>query len=114
MKVNDEWEEIGVVTVDSGQIMVCDPCVIGDDFNDEFTYKDFDPDKFSYNTVSNITNPNIPGQFLLKALNIRTCYGDGIYPVYGHFLDGQMVEIRIPLNYMDLNKKGKLIEPEIE
>jgi hypothetical protein len=32
MKAKDEWVEIGVVGVDSGQLMVCDPCYIESDW----------------------------------------------------------------------------------
>ena len=34
-KIDKEWIEIGVVGVDSGQLLICDPCYINSEWKDE-------------------------------------------------------------------------------
>ena len=49
----DDWEQIGEVGVDSGQLMVCDPCYIDGEWEKEDYTGDDKPAKhaFSYNAV---------------------------------------------------------------
>lgn len=66
-KVKETSDIIGEVCVDSGQLLIIDPChVKGDgDLND-------------------LTE---------KGIKVETAYGDGIYPVVGHFKNGKLVGI---------------------
>ena len=88
-------QQIGSVAVDSGQIMITDPCYIKADFNNEF-----DPDtknqesksyEMNYDGCCNATLSDKGYGALANSLNIDlafacgTLYGDGVYPVYAEF-----------------------------
>ena len=93
---------IGQVAVDSGQIMIIDPCYIKDDFNNEF-----DPNtkgqesssyEMNYDGCCNATLSNKGYGTLANSLGIDlaiacgTLYGDGVYPVYAEFDDSGRVK----------------------
>ena len=101
---------IGVVGVDSGQIMVADPCYIEASFpTDELTNVKFDEAKSHYVNLdgSEIRNEQLSltydgarlasmsDRFQLyytlghagAAVCVDSGYGDGSYPVYGEFND---------------------------
>jgi hypothetical protein len=84
---NPRVKQVGNVAVDSGQIMITDPCYLGDYKANEFTGKEddpIDPEDFSYNTVCKITVQRNPfGQVYRKCVFVSsTLGGDGYYPVY--------------------------------
>lgn len=104
--------KIGVVAVDSGQLMICDPCYIDSEWSKEEIklnkQGNFKPAKmpFSYATVTSktLSNPT-HGQLYFKmghagvAVAFPSGYGDGIYPVYGTFnKDGRCVKVEIDCN----------------
>jgi len=86
-------KEIGVVGVDSGQLLVCDPCYLSDWDNTESN--DPDPKKFNYDNVCRITlkAPDYAGQINHdlghpgRAVAFASGFGDGVYPVIAHFKD---------------------------
>lgn len=97
-------ELIGQVAVDSGQLMVCDPCYIDSQWEKE----EFDSGvkyNFSYNACCNATlSNNRAGQLNFKkgyiglAVAFSSGYGDGIYDVYAHKNeDGVIVKVEIEL-----------------
>lgn len=105
---NVEFKQVGVVGVDSGQVMVCDPCYIDSEWEEEelnilprfddkpggapFT---FGPAKhsFSYSKiVYEKDHAHLPyAQMHYKhghpgvAVAVDTGFGDGSYPVYAMF-----------------------------
>jgi hypothetical protein len=100
------WEKLGVVGVDSGQLMVCDPCYLESEWNcpkDRADITQAPAGEFSYGGCCGATlGPRGAGQ-----LNYRlghagagvvwsSGYGDGVYPVYGRRnRAGQIVEVKI-------------------
>jgi hypothetical protein len=88
---------VGQVAVDSGQIMIIDPCYINADFA-----KEFDPDtknqesssyEMNYDGCCNATlSKNGYGQLENLAIACGTLYGDGVYPVYAEFDDNDRVK----------------------
>lgn len=103
--------KIGDIAVDSGQIMIADPCYINADF-----VKEFDPGQLgefddapaqdqyemNYDGCCNATlNKNGFGQLGNEFTNklgiaCRTMWGDGVYPVYAETdRDGRIKTITI-------------------
>ena len=74
---------IGNITVDSGQIIVVDPCYLKDYKANDYVKKE--NTDFSYNNICHLTMQN---KHQLKqgdwdfAIASNTGYGDGSYPVY--------------------------------
>lgn len=81
-----ELREIGAVGVDSGQVMVGDPCYLSDWKDDNFTGKEdkAQPYDFSYSGACNATLSDERGGELGRGLAVAssTNYGDGCYPVF--------------------------------
>ena len=85
---------VGRVAVDSGQVIICDPCYLIDNF-DESKYKDVCDAKadLGYN------------EFLVKgfatAVVSSTLVGDGLYPVYARLdRDGLVEKLEIDFTRM--------------
>lgn len=87
------WELIGWFSVDSGQIIIVDPCYLNDFKNnanefEKLVKEDGSGDKdFSYCGCCNATLSKQGGGQLYNgvfniAVAIETGYGDGVYPVY--------------------------------
>lgn len=89
-----EWVEVGVVGVDSGQILIVDPCYLKKFKNDERTGKN---DSFSYSGCCNaIVSNKGAGQIfndkkIPLAVASATGYGDGVYKVYVRYTYGGRV-----------------------
>lgn len=88
-----KWETIGYIGVDSGTVMVGDPCYVVTDANWSSWCKEFDHQggfdkhfvKMSDGTIS-----------------VSTPHGDGNYPVKARRNGrGQIIEIRIQLGWDD-------------
>lgn len=103
--MKEKWIKLGVVGVDSGQLVICDPCYLDDnweieDYNGEEGKK---PKKnFSYNSVCNLTGSKKQGgQINYKlghaglAVATATGWGDGCYPVLAKVQHGRITEIKI-------------------
>lgn len=78
---------LGFVAVDSGQVMVADPCYIKSFVNDEFgfaTETEDEPYTFSYTGACSATlNKQYGGELgNRQGVASATAYGDGVYPVY--------------------------------
>jgi hypothetical protein len=77
-----EWEHVGVVGVDSGQILIADPCYwIGDDTS-EADYKKI-CEALGYGATAILPyedgfTKGRPG----KGIAVHSGHGDGVYPVY--------------------------------
>jgi len=87
-KIVDEWVKIGVVGVDSGQLMVCDPCYVDREWRCEDFTKAKANENFSYNAVCHKTLKRMFGQLKFVrghsgvAVAFATGVGDGCYPVF--------------------------------
>jgi hypothetical protein len=87
--------------VDSGQIMVIDPCYA---FNDNFNSMSSPPTGGNYDAICRVSLADLFGEFPLPAngysgnVGVVTSsgYGDGNYPVFVDVNeDGRVVELRI-------------------
>jgi hypothetical protein len=88
---------IGQVAVDSGQIMIIDPCYINADFAKEFDTstkgKEQSEYEMNYDGCCNATlSDKGYGQLENLAIACGTLYGDGVYPVYAEFDDNNRVK----------------------
>lgn len=91
-KPNDFHLE-GYIPVDSGQVMLIDPCYIKSDFESEF---DAEP-SLNYAGACKVTlSKNRCGEFGGLAFATSTLHGDGSYPVYvKRDKDGGILEVKI-------------------
>lgn len=95
---------IGTCAVDSGQIMVVDPCYL-----DEYKADDFDPDTaklndFSYSGACATTLTSLgAGQIrTMTAVVASSGYGDGLYPVYATYdHEGTITKLEIEFVWDD-------------
>lgn len=87
--------------VDSGQIMVIDPCYV---FQDDFKHSSSPPTGGNYDAICRVSLADLFGEFPLPAngytgnMGVVTSsgYGDGNYPVFVDVNeDGRVVELRI-------------------
>jgi len=98
---------LGHVGVDSGQLIITDPCYINSEWwNEEIRLDktgDFKPSKhpFSYPAIC-IANQVEKHQINYKkghpglAVTFSSGYGDGFYPVYGYFnTEGRCMKVEI-------------------
>ena len=81
---------LGHVGVDSGQLMVTDPCYVRQFLNNEYTTHDSKEidSSYSYNGSCNQTckTENQGGELGNGlGLSFSTGFGDGTYPVYAHY-----------------------------
>lgn len=88
---------IGHVAVDSGQLMVCDPCYL-DSWEDQSEWKKESDDEnglysFSYNGACGATlSDKMAGELKFNAGHIgagvafASGFGDGMYPVYATYV----------------------------
>lgn len=89
--------QIGVVFVDSGTIMIGDPCysVTGDASHHIETWEEFcDKSPFGEQPFD-VTEPFGSG----LGLSIPTLYGDGSYPVFAELVDGRIGRVTVDFDY---------------
>jgi hypothetical protein len=112
------WTLVGECAVDSGQLMVCDPCYIKSHWDsNEFTSStDKDKNDFSYDGACVTTIRHTAGQlgnsFGSRYLGVATSTagGDGVFPVYVRYENGTAMEFRIMLDGARLTKDGEPAE----
>ena len=112
------WTLVGECAVDSGQLMVCDPCYISSHWDsNEFTSStDKDKNDFSYDGACVTTIRHTAGQlgnsFGSRYLGVATSTagGDGVFPVYVRYENGTAMEFRIMLDGARLTKDGEPAE----
>lgn len=99
---------IGSICVDSGQMMLCDPCYIENSWNDqEFDFRNIQQyaGQFNYGGACAATlsekGAGVIGDFD-TAVVCSTGYGDGKYPVYVTYEGGRIASMRIDfMSYHD-------------
>ena len=90
---------IGRVAVDSGQLIITDPCYLTEWKDNDFK-EDPNDRSYSYSGASNTTcydkdqAGNI-GSSEGEGLAVRSGYGDGLYPVYANYQDGRVRSVTI-------------------
>lgn len=94
-----KWEKIGEASVDSGQILITDPCYIKKDFENEFNDSKKD-DKLNYNGCCHVTlGKNKGGEVRHGIAGTSVCvssgFGDGCYEVFVKRKNGRIAEARI-------------------
>ena len=89
------FEKVGYIGVDSGQVMLIDPCYIKNDFESEFKAKP----GLNYAGACEVTlSSEGYGNFggVEMAFATRTAHGDGVYPVYvKRDANGTILEMKI-------------------
>lgn len=109
------WYEIGQVGVDSGQLILGDPCYFSDWTANNFNHKEgrTPTNEFSYDGACSVTcyDPKMAGE-LGRGLAVvtSTTYGDGSYKVYIRYEDGVPHEMRVMLNGGSLSHHGEIVE----
>lgn len=101
--MENQWVQIGVVGVDSGQLLLCDPCYINSQWQEEWV-SNFDnpPAPFCYSACCKATlSSERYGQLNYDlghagvAVAFASGMGDGVYPVYARFDGGRIAEVKI-------------------
>lgn len=100
----DQRIRIGTCAVDSGQIMIVDPCYL-----DEYKADDFEPgtgtiNEFSYSGACTTTLSQLGAGQLgsMTAVVASSGYGDGLYPVYATYdYEGTITKLEIEFVYVD-------------
>lgn len=88
-------ELVGTVSVDSGQILLIDPCYITKDFEGEYD-ESVAKTELNYAACCNVTCDDLSvGEVGTLGVVTRSGYGDGMYPVYATRRAGRIVGIRI-------------------
>ena len=104
--MNSKEVYIGSIAVDSGQMMLCDPCYIDSSWkkNDvpaDFTNLSMFHEQFSYlgaaeATLSHKSAGILYNEYVGLGAVCSTGWGDGMYPVYVVYNDeGRIAEMRI-------------------
>ena len=112
MKAKNMIAKIGEVGVDSGQLVVCDPCYIDDEWKrEDFTPKRKPKSNFSYNRCCHITLENRQaGELKTKkgrsglAVTFNTGLGDGLYDVMAEYSKDDDFGLRIKKVWIDFFK----------
>jgi hypothetical protein len=91
--MNNRFVLAGKIPVDSGQIMLVDPCYIRKDFESEYN----DKPALNYAGACKATlSKDSCGVFAKIAFATSSGYGDGLYPVYvKRTPDGRIAEVKI-------------------
>jgi hypothetical protein len=105
---------IGYVGVDSGQLMLCDPCYIGKDFNTD----DFNPSNpddsgkypMTYNGVcgATLSDKRFGEIGNATAVAFSSGLGDGVYPVYAVIVDDPVWGRRVASVKVVMMEEGDL------
>lgn len=91
--MSGKYEQIGVAPVDSGQLMIVDPCYVleGDDYERacQVSLSERRSGRVSFDKHGDIELGTVT----------RTAYGDDVYPVYAKRDEhGRIVELRVWLD----------------
>jgi hypothetical protein len=112
-EIKGTFRMIGRTGVDSGQVIVTDPCYFGKFVDDEFTgVGSGDEGEFSYSGACRTTLNEVGGGELGGALAVvsATAYGDGVYRVFQVLdEDGTITGLFVDFTGK-INSKGEIVE----
>lgn len=92
---------LGYCGVDSGQLLLTDPCYLNGWKNNNYTDDEEKDGNYSYNGACHLTcSDDMGGQLINKlgidiAVAFSTGYGDGCYPVYAIYKDNRIQKIEV-------------------
>jgi hypothetical protein len=115
MRVKDNWFKIGEVGVDSGQLILTDPCYMKQWKDDGYHPEDAPDGEYSYSGVCKGTNKNqyVQCQYTMGhngiAVAFSTGYGDGTYPVFAkRGAEGRIMEVKVLFDWEESDEdEGK-------
>jgi len=127
-KIKEKIMLLGQVGVDSGQIVISDPCYIDSEWKKDVEYDQGKKGEYSYGgACKTCDSKNLGGQLNYKrghagaGVALRTGYGDGMYPVYGVYNDeGRITKVLVDFEGMpgeagrkifDILTKAKSVMP---
>jgi len=90
---------LGRFGVDSGQVLITDPCYVRDFVNDEMDDKE--PNEYSYSNCCELSLSKKQGGVLFNSIGCEvgvvatTGYGDGVYSVYATYKEGRIKKLEI-------------------
>jgi len=93
-----EWVKIGECGVDSGQLLIIDPCYLSSWKDGEYAGEDKKSDN-SYARACGITvSGNSAGEVKEGGVVFASGYGDGCYPVMAYYnADSRITQIKIKM-----------------
>ena len=96
-------KQIGSVAVDSGQLMVVDPCYLGRWVDNELNDPNAEEESYS-NACKKTLSPEQAGELgNAYAVAFSSGFGDGVYPVIAHYKDyGSDGEEDIRINKVEI------------
>ena len=92
-----KWVQVGEFGVDSGQVLITDPCYLRSWVDNDFK-EQTESRSYSYEGACNATlSEEMAGKIgtMEDGVAISTGYGDGVYPVYVLYKDGRVKEVKI-------------------
>lgn len=104
---------LGFVAVDSGQLMITDPCRIdehwhnGEDFDSKSKATAFSYNDVCQKTLKGVSSSNFP-RSKSQGLVVHICsgHGDGLYQAWGHKDEtGRIVKVEIDMRDLDTRIK---------
>lgn len=98
--IGAEWRQIGLIGVDSGQVVLIDPAYLPD--------ADLDDATDAILEGENTTEVSVGNGLPLGVLMVPG-WGDGFYPVFGRFCKQGLAEMRV----IFLTTKGEMLPPEM-
>ena len=109
---------LGHVGVDSGQLLLCDPCYIDSQWKQEDFTDTVSEHSFNYNACSKATlSKKRAGQLNYKmghegvGVAFSTAFGDGFYPVFQNFDDqGELISVQVVFQFPEGEDKYKILE----
>jgi len=85
-------KEIGQVAVDSGQLMVVDPCYLGRWVDNEFDAPSHPEESYASACEKTLSKEQAGELGNAFAVAFSSGFGDGVYPVIAHYKDYGTVE----------------------
>ena len=101
MKRNERHFLLGYVSVDSGQLILVDPCYLKDWRDGPFDLNLKPDNHYAECCMASLSVKRGGEVFRELGVCFSTGWGDGIYPVYGTREDGRIVRVEIEMGGED-------------
>lgn len=99
--MHSDWRKVGEISVDSGQIIIIDPCYLSSWKHGEFNVSRYQAEPISesensYDEACRVTLNSVCGE-IHRDLGFAssTLYGDGVYNVYARFQGNRVAQLTI-------------------